>query len=151
MENNRSNFWIWNKYFWKVTILHIIQVRWKKQLSYELFSFNLPVKYVHLYNFCLWKCLWNLNAYRLVVWKVFLFKLLRKIPYLHWQTKSYFDKKCQNHVLSGKWQYEYGCLSLIYWNLNSSTKIFVLQWLLGFILVCCSQKVKWYTFTNRFL
>ena len=35
---------------------------------------------------------------------------------------------------------------LTYWNLNYSSTILDLQWLLGFILVYCSQKVKWYTF-----
>ena len=35
---------------------------------------------------------------------------------------------------------------LTYWNLNSSSKIFVQQWLLGLTLVYCSQEVKWCTF-----
>ena len=38
---------------------------------------------------------------------------------------------------------------LTYWNLNFSPKILVLQWLLGFILVYCSQIVKWYTFPKK--
>ena len=45
MENNRTNFWIWNNYFWKVPILHIIQNHWKNQLYYELLSFNLTEIY----------------------------------------------------------------------------------------------------------
>ena len=76
MENNRTNFWIWNNYFWKVPILHIIQNHWKNQLYYELLSFNLTVKYIRLYNFRLWRILWTRNAYRLIVWKVFLFQIL---------------------------------------------------------------------------
>ena len=44
------------------------------------------------------------------------------------------------------------CISLLtYWNLNSSSKILVPQWLLGFMLVYCSQKVKLYTFPKRFV
>ena len=99
MENNVTNFWIRNNYFWKVLISHIVQNHWKKQLYYELFSFNLTVKYIQLYNFCLWNCLWTRNAYRLVVWKVFLFQMLGEILYLHCQAKCHFDKKCQNYFL----------------------------------------------------
>ena len=138
MENNRTNFWIRNNYSWEVPISHIIQNYWKNQLYYELFSFNLAVKYIQLYNFCLWNCLWSRNAYRLVVWKVFPF-----------QAKCYSDKKYQNDVLCGNMNMEMSPLT--YWNLNSSTKILVLQLLLGFILVYYSQKEKWYTFPNRFV
>ena len=54
MQNNGTNFWSRNNYFWKVPISHIIQYNWKNQLYYGFFSFNLNVKYIQLYNFCLW-------------------------------------------------------------------------------------------------
>ena len=38
--------------------------------------------------------------------------------------------------------------SLTYWNLNSPSKILRL---LGFMLVYCSQKMKWYTFPKSFV
>ena len=44
------------------------------------------------------------------------------------------------------WQYKYGCLPLHIEILNSSSKILVLQWLLGIMLVYSSQKVKLYAF-----
>ena len=89
------------EFHFQVPVSHIIQNHWKYQLYNELFSFNLTVKYVQLYNFRLWNCLWTRNASRLVAWKVFLFQMLGEILYLHCQAKCHFDKKCQHDVLRG--------------------------------------------------
>ena len=148
MENNRTNFWIWNNYFWKVPILHIIQNHWKNQLYYELLSFNLTVKYIRLYNFRLWRILWTRNAYRLIVWKVFLFQILGETSIFTLPGKvPLWQKNVKMMFCVAIWI----CMSpRTYWNLNS-TKIHALQWLLGFMLVYCSQKLNWYTFPNRFV
>ena len=101
MQNNRNNFWSRNNYFWKVPISHIIQNHWKNQLYYELFSFNLTVKFIHLCNFRLWNCLWTRNAFRLVVPKVFLFQMLGKASIFTLPGKVPLWQKYQNDVLCG--------------------------------------------------
>ena len=118
----------------------------KNQLYYELFNFNLTVKYIQLYNFRLSNCLWTRKAYRLVVRKAFLFQMLAETFVFTLLGKVPLWQKCQNDVLCGNMNMN---VSLIYWNLTSSSKILVLQRRLGFMLVYCSQKVKWYTFQNR--
>ena len=101
MENNVTNFWIRNNYFWKVLISHIVQNHWKKQLYYELFSFNLTVKYIQLYNFCLWNCVWTGNTYRLIVLKVFLLQMLGETSIFTLSGKVPVWQKYQNDVLCG--------------------------------------------------
>ena len=101
MQNNRTNFCSRNNYFWKVPISHIIQIHWKNQLYYELFSFNLTVKYTQLYNFHLWNCLWIRNIYRLVVRKVFLFQMLGETSIFTLSAKVPVWQKCQNNILCG--------------------------------------------------
>ena len=104
----------------------------KKQLYYELFNFNLTVEYMQLYNFCLWNYLWTHNAYRLVVWKVFLFQILGNNSIFTLPGKYHFDKsvKMMSCVVIWIWM-----SPLTYWNLNSSSKMLVVQWLLKFKLV----------------
>ena len=144
MVNNRTNFRIRSDYFWKVPISHILQNHWKNQLNYELFSFNLTMENIH----CLWNCLWNRNAYRLVVWKVFLFQMLWEIPYLHCQAKCHFDKKCQNDVLCGNMNMDISPYILKFKFFYKNTYSTMTAW---FLLVYCTQIVKWYTFPNRFV
>ena len=148
MQNNRTNFWSRNKYFWKAPISHIIQNQRKNQLYYELFSFKLTVKYIQLYNFRLWNCLWTPNPYRVVVRKVFLFQMLEEtsIFTLPGKMPLWQNVKMMFCVAIWIWMSPLTC-----WNLISFWKILVLQWLLGFMLVHCSQKVKWYNFPNTFV
>ena len=68
--------------------------------------------------------------------------MLGKIPYLHRQAKFHFDKNCQYDLLNGKWEYEYGYVPLHTEISILLQKIFVPQWLLGFMLDYCSQNVK---------
>ena len=99
MQNQKTNFWSRNNDFWKVPISHIIQNHWKYQLYNELFSFNLTVKYIQLYNFRLWNCLWTRNAYRLVVGKVILFQKLLDTSMFTLPGKVPLWQKCQNDFL----------------------------------------------------
>ena len=63
-----------------------------------------------------------------------IFTLPGKVPL--WQ-------KCQNVVLCDNMNMNVSPYILEF---SSSSKILILQWLIGFMLVYCSQKVKWYTF-----
>ena len=94
------------------------------------------MEHIQLNNFRLWTCLWTPNAYMLLAQKVFLFQMLGESSLFTlplWQ-------KYQNDVLCGSVNMDVSPLT--YWNLNSFSKIIVLQWLLGFMLVYFSQKVK---------
>ena len=144
MQNSRTNFWSRNNY-WKVPVSHIIQNHWKNQ-PYELFSVNLTVKYILLYNFRLWNYQWICNAYRLVVRKGFLFQMLGETSILTLPGYVPRWQKSQNDVLCGNTNMDVSP----YWHLNFS-KILVLQRLLGFMLVYCSQKLKRYTLPNSFV
>ena len=146
MRINRTNFWSRNNYFWKVPISHIIQNYWKKlallwalQFQFnsetypirQLLSLKLPMdsKYVQASS------LKNISVPN-----------VRRNFHIHIARPT--DNKNVNmmfYVTIWMWM-----SPLTYWNLNSSSKILVLQWLLGFMLVYCSQKVKWYTFPKRF-
>ena len=132
MQNNRTNFWSRNNNFWKVPVSHIIQNHWKNQLYYELLSFNLTVKYIQLHNFRLWNYLWTSSAYRLVVWKVYLFQMSGKASILTLPGKVPLWQNIKMMFCVAIWIW---MSPLTYWNLNSSRKILVLQWLLGFMLV----------------
>ena len=148
MQINRTNFWSRNNFFWKVPMSHIIQNHWINKLYLELFSFNLTVGHIQLDKFCLWNFLWTSNTYRLLAQKVFLFQMLRQTSLFTLQAKWHFDKNVNIMFCVAMWMW---MSPLPYWNLNSSSKILVLQWLLGLMLVYCSQKVKWYTFPKRFV
>ena len=99
MKINRTNFWCQNNYFWKVLISHIIPKPLKKHLHYELFSFNLNVEYIQLYNFRLWNCLWTRNPCRLVFPKVFLFQMLGETSTFTLPGKVPLLQRCQDDVL----------------------------------------------------
>ena len=103
----------------KNPISHIIQNHWKTQLYYELFSFNLTVKYIQLHNVCLWNCLWTRNAYRLAVRKVFLFQMLGDTHIFTLPGKVSLWQKFQNDVLFGNMNMD---SPLTYWNSNSSSR-----------------------------
>ena len=132
----------------KNPVSHIIQNHWKTQLYYELFSFNLTVKYIQLYNFCLWNCPWTHNAYRLAVRKAFLFQMLGDTYIFTLPGKVSLWQKFQNDVLFGNMNMDVSPYILKF---KFFFKILVLQWLFGFMLVSYSQKVKWHTFPNRII
>ena len=137
MQINRPNFWDRNKYFWRVSISRITQNHWKKASFVQHFSFNLTLEHIKLQNFCLWNCLWTANAYRLIVQKVFLFQMLGETSIF--TLPCHFDKNFKTMFCVAIWTW---MSPLTYWNINSSSKILVLQWLLGIILFYCNQKVK---------
>ena len=66
--------------------------------------------------------------------------------YLHCQAKCHFEKNVKMMFCVAIW---IRMSPLTYWNLRSSSKILVLQWLLGSMLVYYSQKVKWFNFKSR--
>ena len=105
--HNRTNFCSRNKYLWKVPVSRIIQNHWKKQLfNYELFSFSLTVEYIQLYNFRFKSFLWTHNACSLVVWKKFLFQMLRETSIFTLPGKVPLWQKCQNDVLGGNMNWD---------------------------------------------
>ena len=67
-----------------------------------------------------------------------IFNLPGKVPL--WQ-------KCQNYVFCGNMNADVSPYVLKF---KFFFKILVPQWLLGFVLVYCSQKVKWHTFPKMF-
>ena len=89
----------------------------------------------------------NSNAYRQVVRKVFPFQMLGETSILTLPGKVPLDKNFKMMFCVAIWIW---LSPFTYWNINSSSKIHVLQWLLGFKLVYCSQKVK-STFPNRYV
>ena len=146
IQASRTSFWCQNGYFWKVSMSHMAQNHWENKLYYKFFSLNLTLEYIQLYKFHLWNFLWTPHAKRIVARKVFLSKMLGKTSIftlsgkvLLWNVKMMF---C---VVIWTWM-----SPLTYWNLNSSSKMLVLQWLLGFMLVYCSQKMKWCAFPKMF-
>ena len=128
MQINRTNFWSQNNYFWKVSIPHSSRNHWKNQLYYKLFSFNVTLEHLQLYNFCLWSCPWTPNEYRLVAQKVFLFQMLEKTSIFTLPGKVLLWQKCQNDVLYGsmnmdispyilkfKFLFKYTCSTITDW------------------------------------
>ena len=109
MQNNGTNFWSRNNYFWKVPISHIIQYNWKNQLYYGLFSFNLNVKYIQLYNFCLW----NYRCHGLACIQASSLKSI-SVPNVRGDFHIYTAMQSATLTKTSKWcfvwQYEYGCL-----------------------------------------
>ena len=147
MQINRTNFWSRNNYFWKVPISHIIQNHWKKlalsrarQFHFnsgkypirQLLSLKLPMDS---------QCIQASSSI--------------SVPNVRRDFHIYFARQSATLTKMSKlcfvWQYEYGCFPLLTEILNSSSKILVLQWLFGIMLVYCSQKVKWHTFPKMFV
>ena len=133
---NRINFWSRNNYLWKTPISHIIQNHWKKlallrDLQFQFNSGKYPIRQLLPLKLLMdFQCIQASSSKSISVPNVPL-----------WQ-------KCQNDVCVAIWIW----MSLLtYWNLNSSSKTLVPQWLLGFVLVYCSQKMKRYTFPKRFV
>ena len=112
MQNNGTNFWSRNNYFWKVPISHIIQYNWKNQLYYGLFSFSLTVKYIQLHNFCLW----NYRCHGLACIQA---SSLKSISVLNVRGDFHIYTAMQSATLTKMskwcfvWQYEYGCLPFV--------------------------------------
>ena len=98
---NRTNFWSWNNYFWKVPISHIIQNNWKHKLYYELFRFIVTLKHIQLNKFWFLNWLRTPNAYRLEAQKVFLFQMLGETSIFTLPDKVLLWQKCQNYVFCG--------------------------------------------------
>ena len=73
---------------------------------------------------------------------------MEKLAYLQYQAKCHFDENVKIIFCVAI------CMRMslrAYWNLNFSSKILLLQWLLGpSLLLYCGQKVKWYTFPKKF-
>ena len=132
------------KYFWKVHISHIIQNHGKKLalLWVPYFQFNYgtyPIRQLSPLKLPMAMDSQCMQA-----------SSLKSIsaPNVRRDFHIYIWQKCQNDVLCLNMNMD---VSLTYWNLNSSSKELVLQWLLEFMLVYRSQKVKWYTFPKRFV
>ena len=70
-------------------------------LYYELFSFSLTAEHIQLHNLRLSNCLWNHNACRLLIWKIFLFQMLGETSIFTLSGKVPLWLKCQNDVLCG--------------------------------------------------
>ena len=118
--HNRTNFCSRNKYLWKVPVSRIIQNHWKKQLfNYELFSFSLTVEYIQLYNFRFKNFLWTHNACSLVVWKKFLFQMLRETSIFTLPGKVPLWQNVKMMFWVAIW---IGMSPLTHRNLNSSSK-----------------------------
>ena len=98
---NRTNFWSWNNYFWKVPISHIIQNNWKHKIYYELFRLNVTLKHIQLNSVWFLNCLRTPNAYRLEAQKVFLFQILGETSIFTLPDKVLLWQKYQNYVFCG--------------------------------------------------
>ena len=132
MHINRTHFWRRNNYFWKVSIWHIIQNHGKKLALLWTLQFQFNRKTYPTRNFCLSDWVWTPNAY-------FCSKCYAKLPYLHRLAKCHIDRnvKMMFCVVMQIWM-----SPLTYWDLNFSSNILALQWLLGFMLVYIVVK-KW--------
>ena len=64
----------------------------KKTRYYDLFSFNVIVEYIQLYNFRLWNCWWTGNAQEPVVRKIFPFQMSGETSIFTLQGKIHLDK-----------------------------------------------------------
>ena len=150
MQINRSNFWSRNNYSWKVPISHIIQNHWKKlALLWVLqFQFNCRVEHIQLDNFHLWNCQWAPNAYKLVALKVFLFQMLEEASVFTLPGKVPLWQKWQNDVLCGNMNVDV-CPYILKFKFFFKNTCSTMS--AEFLLVFCSQKVKWYTFPERFV
>ena len=63
--------------------------------------FNLTLEHIQSNNFFPWNCLWTPNVYRLVVQKVFLFRILGETSIFTLPGKVPLWQKYQNDVLRG--------------------------------------------------
>ena len=137
MQINRSNFWIWNNYFGKLPISHVIQNYWKKTSSIKL-----DLLWALQFQFhCGTYPIGQLSSLKLPIysqWTQVSSSKSVSVPNVRRDFHDYFAK--QSTTLTKHFITIWIGMSLLtFWKLNSS-KILVLQWLLGFMLVYCSQK-----------
>ena len=145
MHINRPNFWSRSNYFWKVPISHIIQNHWKELPLLWALQFQLNCETYQIRKLSSLKLPMDSQGTQASSSKSVSLPNVRRNFHIY---ISSLDKKIKMMFCVAIWMW---MSSLTYWNLNSSSKILVLQWLLGFMLVYCSQKLNWYTFPKRFV